>query len=85
MKKITNAEKLSLRQEHSPNAILYRFLMWVIKILNRSVNTSFIYKARPSDEKGPIVLVSNLYQPQKVDKENFALSGQKPILTFCKY
>ncbi|MGN0190915.1 MAG: lysophospholipid acyltransferase family protein, partial [Candidatus Cryptobacteroides sp.] len=59
MKKLTNAEKLSVRREHSPNAILYRILMWVIRILNRSVNTSFTYKARPAEEKGPIVLVSN--------------------------
>ena len=59
MKKLTNAEKLSVRREHSPNAVLYWILMWVIRILNKTVNTSFTYRARPSEEKGPIVLVSN--------------------------
>lgn len=59
MKRLTNAEKLSLRREHVPNAILYWILMKVVAILNKTVNTEFIYKARPADEKGPIVLVSN--------------------------
>lgn len=59
MSKKTNAEKLLLRQEKKPNAILYAILMLVVKILNIPVKPKFIYKARPSKEKGPIVLVSN--------------------------
>ena len=59
MKRLTNAEKLSQRREHSPSAVLYWILMKVVAIINKSVNTSFIYKAHPAEEKGPIVLVSN--------------------------
>ena len=59
MGRLTIAEKLALRREHTPNAALYWILMWVIRILNKTVNTSFTFKARPADEKGPIVLVSN--------------------------
>ena len=59
MKRLTNAEKLSQRREHTPSAVLYWILMKVVAIINKSVNTSFIYKAHPAEEKGPIVLVSN--------------------------
>lgn len=59
MSKASNSEKLSRRREHSPNPVLYWILMQVVRVLNRSVNTSFSFKARPGDEDGPIVLVSN--------------------------
>lgn len=59
MGRLTIAEKLALRKEHTPSAVLYWILMWVIRILNKTVNTSFTFKARPSEEKGPVVLVSN--------------------------
>lgn len=59
MSRKTNAQKLSERREHTPNGLLYRILMVVVKILNRSVKTEFIYKARPSEDPGPIVFVAN--------------------------
>ena len=59
MSKITNAEKLLLRQEKQPNAILYAILMLVVRILNIPVKPKFIYKARPAEEKGPVILISN--------------------------
>ncbi len=59
MNKVTNSEKLLLRQEKQPNAILYAILMLVVKILNIPVKPTFIYKAKPAEEKGPFILVSN--------------------------
>ena len=47
MNKVTNSEKLLLRQEKQPNAILYAILMLVVKILNIPVKPTFIYKAKP--------------------------------------
>ncbi len=58
-KKLTIEEKMYKRELHKPNAILYWILMLVIFFLNRKTKTHFTYKARPSKEKGPFIIISN--------------------------
>ena len=58
MKK-TIAQKLAEQREHKPNAILYAILSLVVKIIGAPLKIKFIYKARPSKDKGPFVLVAN--------------------------
>ena len=55
----TTAEALKHKKYKAPNGALYRVLMWVTAILNKKVNANFTYKARPADEKGPIVMIAN--------------------------
>lgn len=59
MAKATLAEKLHQRQIHSPNPVLYGILYGVIKILNLKVKPSFTFKARPGEEKGAFLMISN--------------------------
>ena len=59
MAKPTLAEKLHRRQLTTPNPILYAILYFVIKILNLKVKPSFTFKARPAEEKGAFLLISN--------------------------
>lgn len=55
----TNAEYLAKRQVHKPGFLIYVLCMLLIRVWNRIVHTRFIYRARPTDEKGSFVLVSN--------------------------
>ncbi len=55
----TLEEKLYKRELHRPNAVLYWILMLVIFFLNKKTRTHFTYKAKPSREKGPFILISN--------------------------
>ncbi len=57
--KETKQQKLVRRELHKPNAVLYAILMLVCKILNKGTNTHFYYKAKPSEEKGQIVMIAN--------------------------
>lgn len=58
-KRLTNEQKLYKRELHKPNFFLYWILMLVIVFLNKKTKTHFEYKAHPSDEKGPIIMISN--------------------------
>lgn len=58
MKK-TLDQKLHDHDVKLPPSWLYSILILVIKILNRKVNTRFTFKVNPSEEKGPIILISN--------------------------
>lgn len=58
MKK-TIAQKLIERKAKRPNPVLYGLLQIVIKIISHGVKPKFIYNARPSEDKGPFVLISN--------------------------
>ena len=58
MKK-TISQRLAERREHKPNPILYGILYLVVKIIAAPLKIKFIYKARPSRDKGPFVLVAN--------------------------
>ena len=58
MKK-TIAEKLAMRCEHRPNPVLYAILYLVVLVMKSKLRVKFIFKARPSRDKEPFVLVSN--------------------------
>ena len=56
----TIAQKLARKEYSSPNKILYDILVkCVIPLLSKGVSPTFTYKARPSEDKGPFVLISN--------------------------
>jgi len=57
--KQTIAQQLQARREHKPNSILYALLYLVVKIIAAPLKIKFIYKARPSKDKGPFILVAN--------------------------
>lgn len=57
--KLTIAQKLERRREHKPNPIVYAILYIVVLIMKARLRAKFIFKARPSKDKGPFVLVSN--------------------------
>ena len=54
-----NDRKLYARRIKQPNPVLYKILMQVVKILNRSVNTEFEFIKDPAKEPGSIVLIAN--------------------------
>ena len=56
---MTIDEKISSTNVKSPPGWLYWILMKVTGILNRLSNTHFRYRARPSAERGPIVMIAN--------------------------
>ena len=56
---MTIDEKISSTNVKSPPGWLYWILMKVTAILNRLSNTHFCYRARPSEERGPIVMIAN--------------------------
>ena len=56
---MTIDEKISSTNVKSPPGWLYWILMKVTAILNRLSNTHFRYRARPSEERGPIVMIAN--------------------------
>ncbi|MBQ6556253.1 MAG: 1-acyl-sn-glycerol-3-phosphate acyltransferase, partial [Bacteroidales bacterium] len=58
MKK-TIAARLQEQREHKPNPVLYAILRLVVAIIGAPLKIKFIYKARPAEDKGPIVLVAN--------------------------
>ena len=53
------AERLARRKEHLPNPIIYAILYIVVIIMKTRLRAKFIFKAKPSKDKGPFVLVSN--------------------------
>ena len=55
----TMAERLARRREHKPNPVLYAILYIVVIIMKTKLRAKFIFKAKPSKDKGPFVLVSN--------------------------
>ena len=57
--KLTIAQKLERRREHKPNPIVYAILYIVVLIMKAKLRAKFIFKARPSKDKCPFVLVSN--------------------------
>lgn len=59
MAKITLEQKLYTRRIRPPHPWLYSLLMLVVRILNLTVRTEFVFKARPSAESGPIVYIAN--------------------------
>ena len=56
---MTIDERIRNTDVHSPPGWLYGLLMGVTAVLNRLSNTHFCYRARPSEEKGPIVMIAN--------------------------
>lgn len=56
---MTIDEKLRSRSVKLPPGWFYTALMGVTKVLNLMSNTHFTYKARPSQEPGPIVMIAN--------------------------
>ena len=56
---MTIDEKIRSTNVKSPPGWLYWILMKVTGILNRLSNTHFRYRARPSAERGPIVMIAN--------------------------
>ncbi len=56
---MTIDEKLLKRNAGDPPGWMYWILMQVTRVLNKLSNTHFTYKARPSDEPGPIVMIAN--------------------------
>ena len=57
--KDTKQQKLVKRELNTPNAVLYRILMIVCKIMNAGTKTKFYYKAKPGEDKDQIVMISN--------------------------
>ena len=58
--RLTLAQRLQKRMVHLPNPFLYSLLYYfVVKPIAAKLHTHFIYKAKPSEEKGSFVLVSN--------------------------
>lgn len=57
--RLTLAERLQRRIVHKPNPILYAILYIVVMIIDAKLKVHFFFKAKPSKEKGPFVLVSN--------------------------
>ena len=57
--KPTLAQRLASRREHKPNPIVYAILYIVVIIMKTRLRAKFIFKAKPSKDKGPFVLVSN--------------------------
>lgn len=57
--KLTLAERLKKRMVHKPNFLYTLMYSTLLKFLGAKLNTHFTFKARPGEEKGPIVLVSN--------------------------
>ena len=57
--KRTIAARLQEQREHKPNPVLYAILRLVVAIIGAPLKIKFIYKARPAEDKGPIVLVAN--------------------------
>lgn len=56
----TIAQKLAEREARPPGTILYSILVkGVVPLLSKGVKPTFTYKARPSEDKGPFVLISN--------------------------
>ena len=53
------AERLARRREHIPNPILYTILYGVVLIMKAKLKVKFTFKARPAEDKGSFVLVSN--------------------------
>ena len=56
---MTIDEKLRSRSVKQPPGWFYTTLMGVTKVLNMMSNTHFVYKARPSEEPGPIIMIAN--------------------------
>ena len=56
---MTIDERIRRTNVKSPPGWLYWLLMKVTAILNRLSNTHFTYRARPSEESGPIVMIAN--------------------------
>ncbi|MCR5088654.1 MAG: 1-acyl-sn-glycerol-3-phosphate acyltransferase [Oscillospiraceae bacterium] len=56
---MTIDERIQRSEIKTPPAWLYGLLMGVTAVLNRSSNTHFTYRARPSEEKGPLVMIAN--------------------------
>ena len=58
--KTTIAQKLARKEYSTPNKVIYDILVKaVIPLLSKGVSPTFTYKARPSEDKGPFVLISN--------------------------
>ena len=55
----TIAQKLARRQAKKPGFLYDILVKGVIPILSKSVSPTFTYKARPGEDKGPFVLISN--------------------------
>ena len=56
---MTIDEKVRRTNVKTPPGWLYWILMKVTALLNRLSNTHFTYRARPSEEPGPIVMIAN--------------------------
>ena len=56
---MTIDEKLLRANVKSPPGWLYWLLMKVTAVLNRISRTRFVYRARPAEEPGPIVMIAN--------------------------
>lgn len=47
------------KSKHIPSKTLYWILMWVVRVLNKLVNTHFTVKTDPRKEEGSIVYIAN--------------------------
>lgn len=56
---MTIDERIQRTNVKLPPRALYWLLMKVTAVLNRLSNTHFSYRARPSEESGPIVMIAN--------------------------
>ena len=56
---MTIDERLRSRSVKQPPGWFYTTLMGVTKVLNLMSNTHFVYKVRPSEEPGSIVMIAN--------------------------
>ena len=59
MSRKTMNQKLYSREVREPNGLLYRALMIIARIQNRGLGTRFTFNARPGEDGGPFVLISN--------------------------
>lgn len=57
--KLTIAQKLARREARPPGPLYDVLVKGLIPLLSKGVSPNFIYKARPSEDKGPFVLISN--------------------------
>ena len=56
---MTIDERIRSTNVNTPPGWLYSILMGVTKVLNKSGNTHFTYKAHPAEEPGSIVMIAN--------------------------
>lgn len=58
-RRLTNDQKLARRRVSTPNSVIYNILMAIAGIMNSKIHTEFIYNAKPGENDGPFILISN--------------------------